>query len=1005
MSGLTAKIQLLRLEIEHMIDRLDSPDPGPHSQWFCNQPLHHVPGRLIPPPICPDRDLESPQTPAPPSLLSRLSRWVNPPPPPFDEDAWRYFHPDTSNPTSPTPWSAVPTRRRPRALSGKITLCIIGPPSALNESAADAPCRLPTNLILDNPATLQSLTTAKLLQRRYNIAHYVSALPALPAEWTRHFPLLDEIWTPSQFSRAALQATTTLPVHVIPFPVDALEQFATLAPADLDLPRGPFIFSSIFDLAGTTTIHNPLALLHSFQQEFGTSSDVFLVLKCRNSQSDPEQLAELRQRTSAPNIRLIDAPFTKQHLHSLLKFTDCFVSPHRGEGFGHDLAAAMYFGKAVVATRFGANTEFMDDANSYLVDYRLAEAGRAVGGYPAGAVCADVDRADLARQMRRAFQDQTERRLKGEAAALTIRDHFSAQHVRGLIRQRLAEVERPAAVHPAWPHPFLPQTTPSQARTAIHQLRTPPRISVITPVYNVDPRWLLRCVDSVRAQWYPNWELCLCDDGSTSDATLAALESYRGVDPRIRVIRESANRGIAAASNRAAEFATGEYLAMLDNDDELSPDALFEVARALERAPELDLLYTDEDKIDEQGRHVDHYHKPDWSPEHLQSVMYILHMLVVRKSIFLELGGFREQFSGAQDYDLALRVTSISQRVGHIPKVLYHWRKIEGSAALQVDAKPKALEAGRRALEDFVRVNGLPARVEPGLLPGLFRVKYRVVGKPKVTLLIISGVKQADLPGRGRVVMVEHFVESLILKTEYRNYEIAVSHDPDITPSTAENLARLGCRLLPYPKPPGRFNFSHKSNWSLGQVHTEHVIILNDDLEVISGEWLSSMLEYSQQPWVGAVGARLLYADGNLQHGGMALGVNDGAAHLYHQHSAALVGYNAFTHLVRNYSILTAAVLATRMSVVEKIGGFDETFAMDYNDVDFCMKLIDRGYRVVYTPYSELYHFEGQVMIRSAQLSREAARFVAKWRPWVEADPHYNVNLTRHSLDFGLRRE
>ena len=248
-------------------------------------------------------------------------------------------------------------------------------------------------------------------------------------------------------------------------------------------------------------------------------------------------------------------------------------------------------------------------------------------------------------------------------------------------------------------------------------------------------------------------------------------------------------------------------------------------------------------------------------------------------------------------------------------------------------------------------------------------------------------------------------MESLVLTTEYRNYEIAVSHDPNMTASTAEKLTSLGCRLLPYPKPPGRFNFSHKSNWSLGQVNTEHVVILNDDLEVITGEWLSAMLEYSQQPWVGAVGARLLYADGRLQHGGMVLGVGRGAAHIYHRRNAKLVGYNAITHLVRNYSILTAAVVATRMSVVEKIGGYDENFAMDYNDVDFCMKLMALGYRVVYTPYAQLYHFEGQVMIRTGQLDREAAKFVDKWRPWVDADPHYNINLTRKRLDFSLRDE
>ena len=275
-----------------------------------------------------------------------------------------------------------------------------------------------------------------------------------------------------------------------------------------------------------------------------------------------------------------------------------------------------------------------------------------------------------------------------------------------------------------------------------------PVISLIVPVYNVPARFLEACVASVRAQSYPFWELCICDDASTEEATLAVLARLQGSDPRIRIRHLARNQGISGASNVAAEMATGEFIAMLDNDDTLAPDALLEIARALFHDGKIDVLYTDEDKIDENDRLIDTYYKPDFSPEHLESVMYVLHMLTVRKKLFLELGGFRDDYTGAQDYDLMLRLSRQTTRIHHIARALYHWRAMPGSAAAVVDAKPYALKAGFRALEDHVALrHGKHAWVEDGLLPGTFRVRRHLLGKPRISLLILTNNGALDLPG------------------------------------------------------------------------------------------------------------------------------------------------------------------------------------------------------------------------------------------------------------------
>ncbi len=519
-------------------------------------------------------------------------------------------------------------------------------------------------------------------------------------------------------------------------------------------------------------------------------------------------------------------------------------------------------------------------------------------------------------------------------------------------------------------------------------------ISVVVPVHDTPPELLETCIQSVVRQAYENWELCICDDASARPETLAALEKWRGADPRIRIVRSDENLHISRASNLAAEQATGRYLAFLDHDDVLHQHALYEVAKADLAYPDIDLLYTDEDKIDPSGAHCDAYLKPDWSPEHLDSVMYVLHMLVIRKSLFWRLGGLRDEVTGAQDYDLALRASAVARRIHHVDKVLYHWRMIPGSAATAVDAKPYALERARRALADALAARGEHGRVVDGAYEGSFRIRRTIEGDPPVTLLILTNHGRRDVEGRGEVDLLANFVTSIRTRSSYRNYRILVVDNGNASEVARNLLHREGVRLESFDYQPP-FNFPRKLNFALRFVDTELVILLNDDLEVITPDWIESLIEHAHRPAIGVVGAQLLYPDERIQHAGIVLGLIGAAGHVFHGMPSTSVGYNGYSHLVRNYSAVTGAVIATRMSILRELGGFDESLAVDYNDVDFCLRVRALGLRIVYTPFCKLYHFEGSTMQRTSQNPAEVGRFSERWRSLIERDPYFNAGLSR----------
>ncbi len=838
-----------------------------------------------------------------------------------------------------------------------------------------------TNLILQNPDMLPLFFGSygtDLLKGCYNIGYWLWELPSARPDWHPLYRYVDEIWVASEFCRQAFECATKLPVKRVPLVVDGLEKKAIYPREHFGLPHDAFVFGYIFDIASYFERKNPLCLIEAFRREFGDSRDVLLYLKYFNAGRDEGNVRVLEEAIGgASNICTYSGLMDENEIASLQNSLDCLVSPHRSEGFGYNLAEAMYLGKPVIATRYSSNLDFMRDDNSYLIDCSLVPIPLSHGPYLRGHVWAEPSADHLAQLMRNVFEDAEGRSERGRRAAEEIRAKYSAQVVGRTIADRLEEIglrKRPlpgsifkthGAARPA--KLFRPET-PQEVAEEIRKWPSRPVISVITPVYNTAGEHLRNCIESVRSQFYPFWELCLCDDGSTSAETIEVLESYRGEDARIKIVRLEQNSGIAAGSNRAAEISTGEYLAMLDHDDELAPQALFEVVKAIEANPNIDLLYTDEDKVTEQGDFEEHYCKPDWSPEHLLSVMYMLHLLVIRKDLFYRAGEFRPEFDGAQDYDLALRASALAQAIHHVPKILYHWRCVRGSTSETVFAKPEALDSGRRALEEHVREQGMDATVEDGLVSGLFRVRHRIGGDPLVSVCILAGESE----GTSR----ENLLRSIAQKTDYPNYEVLVVDDGD--------------------------NFSKRANTAFERARGNHVVLLHDDMEVISRDWLAALVEFTQQSAVGAAGAKLLLPDGRIQHAGMVLGINGGAAYAFHGLGGESVGYNGYTHVIRNYSAVSAACLATRKDVIETIGGFDERLRDDYHAVDFCLSAIEHGYRVVYTPYAELYHFDSTSIQQGAKHPDEFGLIQRRWSAFLERDPYYNPNLTRTDVDFTI---
>lgn len=524
-----------------------------------------------------------------------------------------------------------------------------------------------------------------------------------------------------------------------------------------------------------------------------------------------------------------------------------------------------------------------------------------------------------------------------------------------------------------------------------------PRFSIVTPVYDTPAAVLRSTIRSVTEQTFPDWELCLIDDCSPSPHVAEVLDEAAAGEPRIKLVRRLENGGIVPASNDGLAAATGEFIALLDHDDELHPDALRRVDEALRAQPDADYVYTDEDKIDERGRRSGPFYKPDWSPERLRTQMYTCHLSVLRRALVDEVGGFRADVEGSQDWDLVLRVTERARKVLHIPQVLYHWRLLATSTAAGGEAaKPYAYEAGTRALQAHCERIGLPATVERDLdHSGVYHLRPTLEAHPSVSIVIPTNGGTREV--RGEVIaLVVHCVRSIVETSTYPDYELVVVADGGTPTPVLDELRSIAgdrVRVVPYHH---AFNFSDKINVGALASEGEHLLMLNDDMEVVTPDWLERMVMYSAFPGIGAVGAKLLFGDGRLQHVGVMMRCAS-PGHLFRGFSNDFGGYANVVRVANNYSAVTGACLMTPRQVFDEVGGLSLNFPLSFNDVDYCLKVQTLDKRVVYDPDTVLYHFESSS--RSPKVSDwELDLFQRRWRYATMRDPYDNPNFHPSSV-------
>ena len=513
-----------------------------------------------------------------------------------------------------------------------------------------------------------------------------------------------------------------------------------------------------------------------------------------------------------------------------------------------------------------------------------------------------------------------------------------------------------------------------------------PLISVITPIYDTSVQWLTEAVESVLAQAYENWELLLIDDGSSAADLVDALPALAARDRRIVLNRTGKNEGISAASNRALALARGEWITLLDHDDVLEPDSLFQIAKLLQTHPDADLVYSDEDKLTDDGCEAPVF-KPDWSPDLFRSHNYIGHLTAMRGEIVKKVGGFRSEFDSAQDYDLFFRVIEQTDRIHHIPRVLYHWRRSTNSSAISVRQKPGQFEAARRAVHEHLQRKGIPGHVAMDWRTHTYWVKRELAAAKQISIIILA---------RDRLDLLSRCVESLTRKTSYPNYKIVVVDNDSQSDEADSYFARVKHRRLIYEGTP---NLSALNNFAVRQTESPWLLFLQNDVEAIESDWLTIMAEHVQRPEVGAVGAQLLNPNETIEHAGIVLGVNGIAQPAFRCVPAEQPGVSRQLHVTRNCSAISSTCMLTCRDVFQEVGGFDESLPHGLADVDLCLKMRRSGYLIVYTPFAKLYEHEPQrvkIDMRSAAIMRE------RWSDILERDPYYNPNLSRERADFSL---
>lgn len=521
-----------------------------------------------------------------------------------------------------------------------------------------------------------------------------------------------------------------------------------------------------------------------------------------------------------------------------------------------------------------------------------------------------------------------------------------------------------------------------------------PKISIVVPMYKTKEKFLKELIECVINQTYANWELCLADGSPEKNEV---YEKYVLKDERIKYKFLNENLGISGNSNKAIEMATGDYIALLDHDDLLAEYALFEVVKCINKYPDAEFIYSDEDKIDENGNRYDAYFKPDFAPDTLRCQNYICHFSIFKKELMKKLNGFKTNYDGAQDYDIFLRMSEIVEpkNIKHISRILYHWRvHNESTAKLDSNAKNYAFEAGKKAIEDHLKRVGLKGKVSNGCIDGIYRIDYEITGNPKVSIII---------PNKDGKETLKVCVDSILEKSTYKNYEIVIVENNSETEEIFEYYKELEknkkIRIVKYPNK--GFNYSAIINCGVKNSEGEFVVQLNNDTEILTANWLELLIGFAQREDVGAVGAKLYYPDETIQHAGIIVGIGGIAGNRFKSIPKSGHAYFAKESMIENLSAVTGACLFSRKSIYEEVGFMNEKLAVAFNDVDFCLKIREKGYLIVYNPFVEFIHYESKsrgqedTPEKIKRFQGEINTFEKRWQNFLdEGDPYYNINLS-----------
>ena len=521
-----------------------------------------------------------------------------------------------------------------------------------------------------------------------------------------------------------------------------------------------------------------------------------------------------------------------------------------------------------------------------------------------------------------------------------------------------------------------------------------PRFSIVMPTYNSQHGFLTQAIRSVINQSFSAWQLVIVDDGSTSSVPADVLRSNIVDDPRIAVQFLPTNRGIAEATQAAINLSSGEFVGFLDHDDLLWPNALQAVADALDRSPQTDIVYTDEDKVDAHGRHYDPFFKPDWSPHLHYTCHYTNHLTVMRRTLIDTVGGMNPAMSGSQDYDLMLRASEKARRIVHVPEILYSWRATPGSAALSIGAKPYAHLSAERALRAALDRRGMNGTVVPGYTEGRWRIRRTFEPEPLVSIIIPTITEQ----------FITRCVRTLTSLTKYSNYQVLIinNHDDESLFDACRELSSLDARVHMVQITRRPFNYSAINNEAVQYCEGSFLCFLNDDTEIIDGDWLNALMEVAVSPDVGVVGSQLLFPDRSVQHAGVVLGIGGVAGHAFKYLPPHHEGANGLRFMTRDVSAVTFACALVRREAFEQVGGLDQVnVPVSFSDVDFCLRVGEAGYRLVYTPHAVLIHHESASRGLEGQVVGEAYMY-ERWKHVLLNDPYYNPHLTLRTEDYGI---